>query len=91
MRVSPNRAATGNVTHGMDVFRRGIMDPVEVYKAHLTWARGAAADYHFSTGYREAAIQAGVDHRQAIRLFGSGLSDADKALVKQLHDQRYAR
>ena len=93
MKVSANRDATGNRTHGMDVFQRGIVDPVEVFKAHLTWARGTAADYHFAHGYREAAQKAGVDHRPALRLFGClGFpNEDDKALVRQLLDQHYGR
>ena len=80
-----NPHASGNIGHGELVFKSGITDPVEVYKAHLWWARGAAAEYHFANGYRKAAEQAGASIGTALDLFEW---NADKELIRKLWADR---
>lgn len=86
--VVANSSANGNVRHGEAVFRKGITDPIEVFKAHLWWDRGAAADHHFENGYRAAAEEAGFNPTEALRLFHPLRSDEDKEIRKQLYARR---
>jgi hypothetical protein len=80
-----NPEALGNVNHGELVFKSGVTDPIKVYKAHLWWARGAAAEYHFVNGYRAAAERAGVPVGASLDLFGW---NADKDLIRELWARR---
>jgi len=59
---SPNRDAPENIRNGRRAFERGARTKAEVLMAHLKWNRGAAAEDHFSNGYREAAKEAGLPY-----------------------------
>jgi len=58
--TSPNPDANSNIENGRQSFWRGSRDRETVLRDHLQWKQGAAADYHFANGYREAARAAGV-------------------------------
>lgn len=57
---SANSDAMSNYREGRAAFMRGLRTAEDVYRAHLTWNRGTAADHHFAEGYREAAERAGL-------------------------------
>lgn len=56
--VSPNRYAPENIRNGRQAFTNGLKSAEGVLLHHLKWNRGAAAEYHFANGYRDAAKEA---------------------------------
>ena len=59
MNYSANPDARGNIQAGRLAYESGLRDKVAVFRAHLAWNQGAAADHHFCAGYRAAAEAAG--------------------------------
>jgi len=91
--ASPNRAAPDNIRWGEQVFRKGLRTAEDVFRAHLTWNRGAAAEHHFANGYYEAAKAANMKDvcGEALRFvdplrFG-GNYEKNKALARAIWAQ----